>query len=67
MSSETFRIGASTYNITVYPAPLDGKKHPIVLLVHGNFGLLAPYGDQIQNFAKEARGAGLCDRGPAVL
>ena len=53
MSNETFTIGASTYNISVYPAPLDDKKHPIILLVHGNFGLAPPYGDQIQNFATE--------------
>ena len=53
MSSETFTSGSKTYKITVYPAHADAKKHPMILLVHGNFGLAEPYGDQIQNFAKE--------------
>jgi carboxymethylenebutenolidase len=53
MLSETFTSGSNTYKITVYPARADGEKHPMVLLVHGNFGLVEPYGDQIQNFAKE--------------
>jgi carboxymethylenebutenolidase len=53
MLSETFTCGSSTYKITVYPAPADGEKHPMILLIHGNFGLEEPYGDQIQTFAKE--------------
>jgi carboxymethylenebutenolidase len=53
MSSETFTSGSKTYKMTVYPAPADGAKHPMILLLHGNFGLAEPYGDQIQNFAKE--------------
>jgi carboxymethylenebutenolidase len=53
MSSETFTSGSNTHKITVYPAPADGEKYPMVLLVHGNFGLGEPYGGQIQNFAKE--------------
>jgi dienelactone hydrolase len=39
--------------MTVYPAPADGEKHPMILLVHGNFGLAEPYGYQIRNFANE--------------
>ncbi len=58
MSNETFTSGPNTYRITVYPAPVDGKEHPMVLLVHGNFGLGAPYGDQIQSFAKDLAGLG---------
>jgi carboxymethylenebutenolidase len=53
MSSETFTSGSKTYKMPVYPAPADGEKHPMILLVHGNFGLVEPYGDQIRNFAKE--------------
>jgi carboxymethylenebutenolidase len=53
MSSETFTNESKTYKITVYPAPTDGEKHPMILLVHGNFGLAESYGDQIQNFANE--------------
>lgn len=53
MLNEIFTIGANTYKITVYPPPLDGKKHAMILLVHGNFGLVGPYGDQIRNFAND--------------
>ena len=30
MSEETFVSGSNSYKITVYPAPVEGKKHPIV-------------------------------------
>jgi dienelactone hydrolase len=58
MPSETFLSEGNTYKITVYPAPSDGKKYPIVILLHGNFGLVAPYGDQIQSFAKDLASRG---------
>ena len=58
MTSDTFTSAGATYQITIYPAPSDGKKHPVILLVHGNFGLGAPYGDQIQGFAKDLAGRG---------
>jgi dienelactone hydrolase len=51
MLNETYISGGNTYKITVYPAPSDGKKYPVVFLLHGNFGLIPPYGDQIQDFA----------------
>jgi len=52
MTSETFKSGGKNFKITVFPAPGDGKRHPVVLLVHGNFGLGPPYGNQILNFGK---------------
>ena len=52
MSSETFSSGGETFKLTVYPAPLTGKKYPVILLAHGNFGLGFPYGAQIQGLAK---------------
>jgi carboxymethylenebutenolidase len=58
MISDTFISGGKTYRITVYPSPSNGSRYPIIILVHGNFGLVSPYGDQIQNFAKD-----LADRG----
>lgn len=58
MSSETFISGGNTYKITVYPAPPDGKKYPVVFLLHGNFGLGFPYGDQIQSFARDLASRG---------
>ena len=58
MSSVTFISGGNTYKITVYPAPPDGKRYPVVFLLHGNFGLGFPYGDQIQSFAKDLASRG---------
>lgn len=58
MIGDTFASAGATYKITIYPAPSDGKKHPVILLVHGNFGLGAPYGDQIHGFAKDLAGRG---------
>lgn len=34
------------------------KKHPVILLVHGNFGLGVPYGNQFHGFAKALAGQG---------
>ena len=58
MASETYVSGGADYNITVNPAPSDGKKHPVILLVHGNFGLGPPYGEQIHSFARDLAGLG---------
>lgn len=58
MLNETFTSGGMPYKITVYAAPPDGKKHPVVVLLHGNFGMGAPYGDQIRSFAKDLAGLG---------
>jgi carboxymethylenebutenolidase len=58
MSTTTFVSGKTPYKITIYPAPSDGKKYPVILLVHVNFGLGAPYGDQIRGFAKDLAGQG---------
>ncbi|MBA2592700.1 MAG: dienelactone hydrolase family protein [Pseudomonadota bacterium] len=58
MSNETFVSAKTTYKITIYPAPSDGKKHPVILLVHGNFGLGDPYGAPIHGFAKDLAGLG---------
>lgn len=52
-TSETFISGSNTYNITIYSNSPDSKKYPVVFLVHGNFGLVSPYGDQIQSFAND--------------
>ncbi len=58
MSTTTFVSGKTPYKITIYSAPADGKKYPVILLVHGNFGLGPPYGDQIRGFAKDLAGRG---------
>ncbi len=58
MSTTTFVSAKTPYKMTIYPATSDGKKHPVILLVHGNYGLGAPYGDQIHGFAKDLAGLG---------
>lgn len=52
MNSETFKSGGKDFRITVFPAPSDGKRYPIIVLIHGNFGLGPPYGDQIRDLGK---------------
>jgi dienelactone hydrolase len=59
MASDTFKSGGSAYNITVNGAPgAGGKKWPVIVFVHGNFGMGAPYGDQIKKFAKDVNALG---------
>ncbi len=58
MSNDTFTSGGNSYNMTVYPAPADGKTHPMILVVHGNAGLTPPFGDQIDGFAKSLAALG---------
>lgn len=53
MSDNTFVSAGKKYKISVYSAAPSGKRFPMILLVHGNFGLGAPYGEQIRGFAKD--------------
>jgi carboxymethylenebutenolidase len=57
-AAETFTSAGKTYNITVYPGPADGKRYPMILVLHGNAGLNPPFGAQIQDFAKTLAGNG---------
>jgi carboxymethylenebutenolidase len=43
---------------TIYSSPPDDKKYPVVLFLHGNFGLVSPFGEQIQSFAKDLANLG---------
>jgi carboxymethylenebutenolidase len=56
MSQETFKVGSDKYKIDITPAPTDGEKYPILLLLHGNFGMIAPYATPILDFALELGG-----------
>jgi dienelactone hydrolase len=55
MSNTTFTSAGQTYNMTINPAaPMtSGKKYPVIFLIHGNAGLVAPFDDQIHGFAKD--------------
>jgi dienelactone hydrolase len=52
MSDDTFTSRGTQHKITIYPAPADGKTHAMILVLHGNAGLNAPFGSQIQSYAK---------------
>lgn len=56
MLQETFPVPAGTYKIDIAPGPADGKKHPVLLLLHGNFGMVSPHADPILDFASELAG-----------
>ncbi len=57
-SSQTFASGGNTHKITIYSALSDTKKYPAVLFLHGNFGLVSPFGEQIQSFAQDLANLG---------
>jgi dienelactone hydrolase len=52
MSDTTFTSGGKSRKITMYPPPADGKKHSMILVLHGNAGLNPPFGSQIHGFSK---------------
>jgi carboxymethylenebutenolidase len=58
MSEETYQSKKKTYTVTIHPGPADGKKHPVILVLHGNFGLNPPFGAQIHRMAKDLAAKG---------
>jgi dienelactone hydrolase len=52
-SKQTFVSQGNPHKITIYSAIPDNKKYPVVLFLHGNFGLVTPFGEQIQSFAED--------------
>ena len=54
MPYETFTSDKST----LYPGPTDGKKYPILLVLHGLSGLDDVFGPQIKSFAQSLAGLG---------
>ena len=59
MNVETFSTGPGMdFNIEIAPAPADGKRYPVVVLIHGNFGLVAPFGDPLRHFTEEIAALG---------
>lgn len=58
MSDETFTSGGKPHKVTIYPPPVDGKKHSMMLVLHGNAGLNPPFASQIHRFAKDLAGQG---------
>jgi carboxymethylenebutenolidase len=59
MIVETFDPGpGTTFSIDIAPAATDGKRYPVVVLVHGNFGLSASFGAQLRDFTKQVADLG---------
>jgi dienelactone hydrolase len=58
MPDATYKNGGKTFKITMYPATISGKKHPVILVLHGNGNLIEPFGHQIQNVAKSLAARG---------
>lgn len=56
MLNETFKVGTGTFNIDVAPGPADGKRYPVLVLLHGNFGTVSPFADPILKFTEELAG-----------
>jgi dienelactone hydrolase len=52
---ETYIVDSKTsFDIDIEPIPAPaGKKYPVVVLIHGNFGLREPYGGLLRSFASE--------------
>ena len=42
-----------TFDIEIAPAPADGKRYPVVVLIHGNLGLADPFGHQLRTFTQD--------------
>src|SRR4051794_17570605 len=54
MTVETFTTDSGeNFEIEIAPAPADGKKYPIVVLIHGNLGLADPFGRQLRDFTQD--------------
>jgi dienelactone hydrolase len=59
MIHEIYDLNPKTsFDIDIAEAPSDGKKYPIVVLVHGNFGLGKPFGDELRKFTEEIAALG---------
>jgi carboxymethylenebutenolidase len=59
MIVETYSPGpGKILGIEIAPAPADGKSYPVVVLIHGNLGLAAPFGDQLRRFTEEIAALG---------
>lgn len=53
MINTTFKSQGTDFKIEIYPGPVNGKKYPIVIVLHGNWGLNPPFASQIRNLAQE--------------
>lgn len=55
---ETFYVGTKPYKMFIYPGPNPTERYPVVMVLHGIFGLNPPYGPQIHDFAQHIAAQG---------
>jgi carboxymethylenebutenolidase len=58
LTKESYPVNSTTsFDVEIAPAP-PGKKLPLVVIVHGNFGLGAPFGGLLRSFTEEIAALG---------
>lgn len=57
LSLDIYKIGSKSFDVEIAPAP-SGQKLPLVVVVHGNFGLGDPFGKELRRFTEELAGLG---------
>ena len=58
LTTESYAVDATTsFDVEIAASP-TGKKLPLVVVVHGNFGLGAPFGGLLRSFTEELAALG---------
>jgi dienelactone hydrolase len=58
LTPDSYAVDSTTsFEVEIAPAP-TGKKLPLVVVVHGNFGLTAPFGNALRDFTEEIAALG---------
>ena len=54
LQKESYHVSTTTsFDMEVAAAPNDGRKHPIVVVIHGNLGLVGSIGRQLRDFTEQ--------------
>lgn len=51
-------VSGTTFDIEYSPAAADGKRYPLAVVIHGNFGLVDPFGTELRKFAEQLAALG---------
>lgn len=52
------QLDPNTHPIEIFAGPADGRRHPMVMVLHGNFGLGPTFGPLILDFARRISALG---------
>lgn len=59
MIRETYVVSPTkSFDVEIAPGPADGKRYPMVVLIHGALGLVDTFGEQLRNFTEEIAAIG---------